>query len=108
VTPPPGTPVPAKRKPVIGRLAAHRSGANRVTVRIGLARTASLTLSIRDQRGRTIGRRTVRIRRDATFDFRVTVRRRAGVTARTRWRVVATARQGALVTTKATRFRPRP
>ncbi|MEY2441659.1 MAG: hypothetical protein QOJ46_1085, partial [bacterium] len=88
VTPPPGTPVPAKRKPVIGRLAAHRSGANRVTVRIGLARTASLTLSIRDQRGRTIGRRTVRIRRDATFDFRVTVRRRAGVTARTRWRVV--------------------
>jgi hypothetical protein len=99
--------VPAKRKPVVGKLAAHRSGGHRVTVGIGLARTGSLTLAIRDQRGHTIGRRTVRIRRDASFYFRVTVRPRASVTARTRWRVVATARQGALVTTKSTRFRAR-
>jgi hypothetical protein len=105
VTPPPaGTPVPATRKPVIGRLSGRRSATRSVTVRIGLARTGSLTLSVRDQRGRTIGRRTVRIRRDDLFDFHVSVRPRAGVTARTRWRVVATARQGALVTAKAVRF----
>jgi hypothetical protein len=105
--PPPGTPVPAKRRPVIGRLSAHRAGARRVTVRIGLARTGSLTLSIRDQRGHTIGRRTVRIRRDDLFVFHVGVRPRAGITARTRWRVVATARLSALVTTKSARFRAR-
>jgi hypothetical protein len=104
--PPQGTPVPATRKPVIGRLSGRRSAARTVRVRIGLARTQRLQLSIRDQRNRTIGRRTVTIRRDDLVNLHVTVRPRGAVTARTRWRVVATATgQPKLVTRKSASFR---
>ncbi|MEY2516512.1 MAG: hypothetical protein QOJ89_3870 [bacterium] len=106
--PPQGTPVPATRKPVIGRLSAQRRAGRVVAVRVGLARTRSLTLVIRDQRNRTIGRRTVRIRRDALVQLRVTVRPRGAVTARTRWRIVATATGlPGQITRKAARFRAR-
>jgi hypothetical protein len=88
---PQGTPVPATRKPVIGRLGARRGAARTVTVRVGLARTQRLSLVIRDQRNRVIGRRTLPIRRADLFDVHVRVRPRGAVTARTRWRVVATA-----------------
>jgi hypothetical protein len=106
--PPQGTPVPAKRRPVIGRLSARRSAARAVTVRIGLANTRSLTLVIRDQRGRAIGRRTLRIRRADLFDFHVPVRPRVRATARTRWRLaVAATGQPGQVTRRTVPFRAR-
>jgi hypothetical protein len=106
--PPQGTPVPATRRPVIGRLAARRGAVRTVTVQVGLARAQRVSLVIRDQRGRSIGRRTVRLRRADLFDYHVPVRPRGGVTARTRWRVVATATgPGGQVTRKSVSFRPR-
>jgi hypothetical protein len=105
VPPPQGTPVPATRRPVIGRLSGRRSAAHVVTVRIGLARTQQVQLVIRDQRNRTIGRRTVKIRRDDLVNLRVVVRPRGAVTARTRWRVIATATgQPKQVVRKTARF----
>jgi hypothetical protein len=102
------TPVPATRRPLIGRLSARRGATRTVTVQVGLARAQRVSLVIRDQRGRAIGRRTVRIRRADLFDYHVPVRPRGGVTARTRWRVVATATgPGGQVTRKAASFRPR-
>jgi hypothetical protein len=83
--------VPATRKPVIGRLGARRGAGRMVTVRVGLARTQRLSLVIRDQRSRVIGRRTLPIRRADLFNVHVRVRPHGTVTARTRWRVVATA-----------------
>jgi hypothetical protein len=88
---PQGTPVPATRRPVIGRLGARRGAARVVTVSVGVARTQRLSLVIRDQRNRVIGRRTLPIRRADLFNLHVRVRPRGAVTAQTRWRVVATA-----------------
>jgi hypothetical protein len=106
--PPPGTPVPATRKPVIGRLSVRRSASHVVTVVIGLARTSSLMLAIRDQGNHVIGRRSLKIRSDALRDIHVVVHPRIGVTSRSRWRLVATAtgRPG-LLTSKAKRFAAR-
>jgi hypothetical protein len=107
VPPTQGTPVPAQRKPLIGRLSGRRISRRLVTVTIGLARTKKVTVTIRDQRGRTIGRRTLNIRRDNLYRFRVKVRARRAVTKRTRWRVGATATGLPGQTTRKTaRFRP--
>jgi hypothetical protein len=79
-----------------------------VTVQVGLARARRVSLVVRDQHGRAIGRRTVRLRRADLFDYHVPVRPRGGVTPRTRWRVVATATgPGGQVTRKSVSFRPR-
>jgi hypothetical protein len=106
--PPPGTPVPATRKPSITKLSAHRSTGAVVSARIELKRARSVKLWISDQRGHTIGRRTVKIGRDGRFTYRITVRIRARTTARTHWRIAATAtgRPG-LSTHKEARFRAR-
>jgi hypothetical protein len=78
-----------------------------VTVFIGLARTNTLTLVVRDQGGHVIGRRSPAVRGDGRFDYHLRVRPRIGVTSRTRWRLVATA-TGPLgqVTRKSVTFSP--
>jgi hypothetical protein len=101
-----GTPVPAKPKPRIGRLSAHRTSKSLVGVTLGLARAKKATVTIRDQTGRVIGRRTLTIKRDDLYKFRVNVTPRRPVTSASRWRVSASVTgTSGLKTTKAARFR---
>ena len=104
---PQGTPAPPGQAPRIGRLSGKRSKRRSVAVTVGVARTASLKLTIRDQKGHTIGRRTVKVKRDDLLKLHVSVKPRARVTGRTRWRVGATATGATGRAAKSARFRAR-
>ena len=58
---------------------------------VGLAATTRATIRVYDQRGRRLGLRQATVRRDGSFVYRLTVRPRSAVTARSRWRVTVTA-----------------
>lgn len=100
-----GTPVPAKLKPRLGRLSGKRSTSRLVDVTVGVARASRLKLTIRDQKGRVIGTRTVKVKRDDLLKLRVKARPRGTVTSNTLWRVSATASGTTGSTAKSARFR---
>ena len=97
-------------RPRIGRarVRAQRAPEGRRTVRlsVGLAAATSTTIRVYDQRGRRLGVRTAKIRRDGRFIYRLTVRPRGPVARESRWRLTVTARGAGGTARRTLRFRP--